>query len=68
MFKNNFSKSEDCIISRKEASKILGISIPTLDRRIKDGIIKAYTIPGGRRVFIKKDDLFNTLICFNHAA
>jgi excisionase family DNA binding protein len=64
----NYSKLDECLISRKEASQILGISIPTLDRRIKDGSIKALTIPGGRRVFIKKDDLFNSLICFNHAA
>ncbi|MDA9214201.1 excisionase family DNA-binding protein [Bacteroidia bacterium] len=55
-------------ISRREAAQLIGISIPTLDRKIKDGSIKAYTIPGGRRVFIRKDDLFNSLICFNDAA
>ena len=55
-------------ISRREAAQLIGISIPTLDRKIKDGSIKAYTIPGGRRVFIRKDDLFNSLICFNNAA
>ena len=56
------------LISRREAAQLTGISIPTLDRRIKDGSIKAYTIPGGRRVFIRKDDLYNSLICFNNAA
>ena len=55
-------------LSRKEAAQLLDISLSTLDRRIKDGSIKAYTIPGGRRVFIRKDDLFNSLICFNDAA
>ena len=55
-------------ISRREAAQLIGISIPTLDRKIKEGSIKAYTIPGGRRVFIRKDDLFNSLICFNDAA
>ena len=55
-------------ISRREAAQLIGISIPTLDRKIKDGSIKAYTIPGGRRVFIRKDDLLNSLICFNNAA
>ena len=60
--------SSQVLLSRREAAQLIGISIPTLDRRIKDGTIKALTIPGGRRVFIKKDDLFNSLICFNHAA
>jgi excisionase family DNA binding protein len=60
--------SSQNFISRREAAQTLGISIPTIDRRIKDGTIKAYTLPGSRLVFIKKDDLFNSLICFNHAA
>ena len=62
------NKENQTLLSRREAAQLIGISIPTLDRRIKDGSIKALTIPGGRRVFIKEDDLFNSLICFNHAA
>ena len=65
---NNSFYLQRTLISRREAAQLTGISIPTLDRRIKDGSIKAYTIPGGRRVFIRKDDLYNSLICFNDAA
>jgi len=66
MILNNSNK--DVFLTRLETSEMLGISLSTLDRKIKDGSIKAYTIPGGRRVFIRKDDLFNSLICFNDAA
>ena len=59
---------DETFLTRSEVSKLIGISLSTLDRKIKDGSIKAYTIPGGRRVFIRKDDLFNSLICFNDAA
>ena len=55
-------------ISRREAAQLIGISLSTLDRRIKVGIIKAYNFAGGRSVFIRKDDLYNSLICFNDAA
>ena len=68
MYYKNILSKDETFLTRSEVSKLIGISIPTLDRRIKDGSIKAYTIPGGRRVFIRKDDLYNSLICFNDAA
>ena len=59
---------DETFLTRSEAAQLLGISLSNLDRKIKVGIIKAYNFPDGRRVFIRKDDLFNSLICFNDAA
>ena len=65
---SNKINNEQQFVSREVAAQLLGISLSTLDRGIKVGIIKAYNFAGGRRVFIRKDDLYNSLICFNNAA
>ena len=62
MFINNMSNE---FISKQDASEILGCSLSTINRRIKDGHIRAYHFPGYRRVFLKKSELFNSLKCFN---
>jgi excisionase family DNA binding protein len=52
------------IVSKVEAANILNISLSSVNRYIKAGLIPAYSIGG--RVLIKKDDLFNALNPINH--
>jgi excisionase family DNA binding protein len=52
------------IVSKVEAANILNISLSSVNRYIKAGLIPAYSIGG--RVLIKKDDLFNALTPINH--
>jgi excisionase family DNA binding protein len=40
---------EALVISRPEAAQLLGISVPTLDRRLRDGDIPSIKL-GGRRL------------------
>ena len=47
--------SSKLFISRREAAKQLGLSIPTLERRIDDGTIPHIRI--GRRILIPADIL-----------
>lgn len=47
--------SSKLFISRQEAAKQLGLSIPTLERRIDDGTISHIRI--GRRILIPADIL-----------
>lgn len=41
-------------ISKSQAAKLAGISIPTLDRRIKEGKFKQYNL-GTRKYFLKSE-------------
>lgn len=41
-------------ISKSQAAKLAGISIPTLDRRIKEGKFKQYNV-GHRKYFLKSE-------------
>lgn len=41
-------------ISKSQASELAGISIPTLDRRIKEGKFKQYNL-GTRKYFLKSE-------------
>ena len=47
------------LLSRKNASKLLCISLPTLHQWTKDGVITAYRI--GNRVLYKLEDINNAL-------
>ena len=46
-------------LSRKQASELLGISLPTLGDYIKKGKVKAYRI--GRRVRLKQSEIESSL-------
>lgn len=46
-------------VSRQEAAKSLGISLPTLDNLIKDGTLRA--VKAGRRVVIKETEIQSLL-------
>lgn len=54
------SKAEPEFITRKEAAKILGITLPTLSDWTKRGIVKGYRIAS--RVRFKKDEIQNSII------
>lgn len=55
-----FQKKEKLeLLSRKDASKLLCISLPTLHQWTKDGVINAYRI--GNRVLYKLEDINNAL-------
>lgn len=41
-------------ISKAKAAKLAGISIPTLDKRVKEGKFKEYSL-GSRRYFLKSE-------------
>lgn len=49
----------DELISRKEASKILGLSFPTLRKLTKEGTIPSYKI--GKQVRYKKTEVLKAL-------
>lgn len=51
-------------VSKMEAANLLKISLSSVNRYIKAGLIPAYSIGG--RVLIKSDELFNSLKPFNH--
>jgi excisionase family DNA binding protein len=53
------SRKEVKYLSRQEARKILGISLPSLDKQITRGKIRAQRIGG--RVLITESDLKNAL-------
>lgn len=48
-------EKEIVFLSRKETAKKLGICIPTLERRLKDGTLPSIRI--GRRILIPADAL-----------
>ena len=59
-FKNSFNQiPNNDLITRKEAAKILGVSLPTLNTRTKDGDIPAYRT--GSSVRYKKEEVINSL-------
>lgn len=51
-------------VSKFEAAQLLKISLSSVNRYIKAGLIPAYSIGG--RVLIKSDELFQALKPFNH--
>lgn len=50
---------EDHFITRKEAADLLKISLPTLNKRTKDGNLSAYRI--GSRVLYKRSEILESL-------
>lgn len=48
------------LLTRKEASEYLKVSLPTLDRWTKAGLIPSYLL--GTRVRYKRAELFNSLV------
>jgi excisionase family DNA binding protein len=53
----NLSVSDIDYISIKEALKIIGISRPTLNKLIKEKIVRSYRPGGIRRIFFVEEEL-----------
>ena len=53
------AQEETNLITRKQAAKMLGISLPTLDGLVKSGDIVAFRIAS--RVLFKKGDIISSL-------
>ena len=64
-FKNTqpVTHKKEELLTREEACELLKIDLSTLWRWTKKGRIDAYGI--GKRVFYKKDEIFNSLIKIN---
>lgn len=48
-------KKENPLLTKKQAAKYLGISMPTLSTYVKKGRVKAVTIAGSRQRFWQED-------------
>ncbi len=53
---------ENKLLTRSEAANFLSISLPTLDRLISKGTVKAYKVGGNVR--IKENELIKSLVDF----
>jgi len=54
--------NEETFLTKEETSKLLRVSIPTVNRRVSQGILKAYKIKGDTvktAVRFKKSDVLN---------
>jgi len=55
-------QNEETFLTKEETSKLLRVSIPTVNRRVAQGILKAYKIKGDTvktAVRFKKSDVLN---------
>ena len=57
--KETYADSTD-YVSRKEVAKMLGISLPTLTKYVKNGTIPAHRI--GARILFKQDEVSQSLM------
>ena len=48
-------KTDNPLLTKKEAAKYLGVSIVTMSKYVKEGQVKAVTIPGSRQRFWQED-------------
>jgi excisionase family DNA binding protein len=63
LFNNKTTVEPETILSKKEVTELLGITINTLSKYTKEGTIPAFGI--GTRVLYKKSDVLNSLIKIN---
>lgn len=52
-------KSKDDFLTRYETSKLLNLSLPTITKYVKQGIIPAHRI--GNRILFKRNELLDSL-------
>jgi predicted site-specific integrase-resolvase len=55
------SEKETVLMTPKKAKDFLNISIPTLNKLVKEGKFKKYHIPNTAKVYYKKDELLSAL-------
>lgn len=56
---HKYSDIEDEKISKNKAAKIIGVSQPTLDKLVRQGKFKMYSL--GHRKYFLKSEVINTL-------
>lgn len=56
---SNTAETNIELVTRHEASKLINVSLPTLTKYVKQGIIPAHRI--GNRVLFKKDEILYSL-------
>jgi len=54
-------ESDKQLLTIKEMAELLDLSTGTVERKIKDGIIPAFRLPDGRRIYVKRSGLLATL-------
>ena len=52
-------KENKTLLSREQVADMLGISYPTLNAHVNNGLIPAYKL--GRRVYFKLDEVLDSL-------
>jgi excisionase family DNA binding protein len=57
------AQSQEPLLSKKEVTQLLGITMNTLDKFIKSGTIPAYGL--GARLMFKKDEVLQSLTKIN---
>lgn len=59
----SLAQTQTALLSKKEVTKMLGITLNTLDSHIKKGNIPAYGL--GSRLMFKRDEVLSSLIKLN---
>ena len=59
----NSGPVNEALLSKKEAAKLLGISLNTLDTYTKNKTIPVYGI--GSKIVFKRNEVIGSLICLN---
>jgi len=49
------------LLTKRQAAEYLQVSLPTINNYLRRGLLRAYKLPGGRLVRIKREDLLALL-------
>ena len=49
------------LLTKQQAAEYLQVSLPTINNYLRRGLLRAYKLPGGRLVRIKREDLLALL-------
>ncbi len=49
------------LLTKQQAAEYLQVSLPTINSYLRRGLLRAYKLPGGRLVRIKREDLLALL-------
>jgi len=49
------------LLTKRQAAECLQVSLPTINNYLRRGLLRAYKLPGGRLVRIKREDLLALL-------
>lgn len=49
------------VLGMSDVAKILGVHLDTARRYVREGVVPSHRLPGGRRYYVLKEDLVETL-------